>query len=119
MSDDEIDLEEYEYEEDEETQSIKNNYITEKLTTSEFLTKYEIANLIAIRSSQIERGSKIFVDYSDTDRSDQIAKKELLNRRVPLAIRRKVSSTKTGDYYEELPIPNASFPLFGYLSNEN
>jgi len=91
-------------------QTIRYNNVTEDLTTSDRLTLFELAHLKCTRVQQIEAGSKIFVDTSGLDRADHIADREVMMRKVPLAVRRQVEIKNGVIYAEELPIKRAIIP---------
>lgn len=63
----------------------------EETTGMPFLTKFEKARIIGIRTQQILAGSKIFVETNETD-PYKIALQELLERKMPLIIRRYFGS---------------------------
>ncbi len=61
-----------------------------KKITSDIITLYEYASLIATRSAQLERGCTSFVPVDEHEPPVEIAKKELRSRRCPLLIRRRI-----------------------------
>lgn len=74
--------------------------------TSEYLTDYEITEIISIRATQISKNNDAFVD-TDHDNAIDIAKAELLARKCPLILVREV-----GKNYVEHWLPNEMvFPL--------
>ena len=85
----------------------------DRRNTSPYLTKYELSKLIAIRSQQIQRGAKIFVEKRDfldgkfPVESYGIAIKELRMKRIPLIIRRNLpNGEKIQISVNDLKIPN-------------
>ena len=60
---------------------------TERVTTP-YLTKYERARILGERALQISNGSPICVDYTNETDALRIAQKELLERKIPIVIRR-------------------------------
>lgn len=64
--------------------------------TSDVMTKSEFAEVIGIRTTQIERGSAVFTDVGGLCDSYNIAVKELYDRKSPLFIVRQ-----TGMYTQE------------------
>lgn len=62
--------------------------------TSNILTIYEIVELIGIRSTQIAQGSPVFTDIKNITNSTEMAKKEILDNRCPLYIKRHIGLDK-------------------------
>jgi len=62
--------------------------------TREFLDKNELARIFATRIAMLEKGGKAFVDISDTRNNYDIAKKELMENKLPFLIRRKIGLNK-------------------------
>jgi DNA-directed RNA polymerase I, II, and III subunit RPABC2 len=56
--------------------------------TIPFLTKYEKARIIGKRAMQISKGSPPLVEIGDLESPIDIAKKELMERKIPFIIRR-------------------------------
>lgn len=65
---------------------IKNN---DKIT-SNILTIYEMTELIGIRATQIAQGAPVFIDITYISDPIEMAKKELINNRCPLYIKRYI-----------------------------
>lgn len=78
----------------------------ENRRTSQVLSKYEMTEIISIRSTQISQHSNCMVDITGLDDPIKMAKRELMARKCPLIVRRFVGckkNVKTGvveDYYE-------------------
>ena len=53
-----------------------------------FLTKFEKARVLGVRTQQIKSGAQIFVERKPSDTDFDVAMRELLSRRMPLIIRR-------------------------------
>lgn len=58
-----------------------------------FLTKFERARVLGVRTQQINSGAKIFVERKEGDSSLDIATRELLNKRMPFLICRNIRNT--------------------------
>lgn len=58
--------------------------------TSEYLSLYEYNAVIGHRATHISQGAFIFVDYKGLTDPIQIAKKEIMERKCPFAIKRKL-----------------------------
>ena len=56
--------------------------------TIPFLTKYEKTRIIGKRAMQISKGSPPLVEIGDLESPIDIAKKELMERKIPFIIRR-------------------------------
>ncbi len=86
--------------------------------TSDMMSRFEMTNAVTIRASQIERFNNPLVDTAGMTDPVKMAKKELMNRRCPLIIRRKVGtiekSTPEGIilevYYELWRVNEMKFP---------
>ena len=79
-------LKKYEY--TPEVEKIIKFKLPEERVTSEIMTSYEYTQVISIRASQIEKGSKIFIkNYSD-ENPIEIAKKEIEQKKSPMMITR-------------------------------
>ena len=59
------------------------------------LFKYEKARILGVRASQIDRNAPIMVDIDGEVSSLEIAKKELIEKKIPLIIQR---IHENGDY---------------------
>lgn len=62
--------------------------------TSNILTIYEITELIGIRATQISQGAPVFVDIEYISDPLEMAKKEIINNRCPLYIKRYIGLDK-------------------------
>ena len=69
---------------------IKNN----QKITSNILTIYELTELIGIRATQISNGSPVFVDITNINDPLEMAKKEIINNKCPLYIKRYLGLDK-------------------------
>jgi DNA-directed RNA polymerase subunit K/omega len=58
--------------------------------TSNILTIYEFTELIGIRATQISQGSPIFTDVTGLTDPMKMAKKEILDNKCPLSIKRYI-----------------------------
>ena len=58
--------------------------------TSNILTIYEMTELIGIRATQISQGSPVFVDIEYLSDPIEMAKKEIINNKCPLYIKRYI-----------------------------
>lgn len=58
------------------------------------LTKYERTRIIGVRKEQIAKGAAPMVDISEMKTLDEIVEKELLERKLPLKIRRPLPNGK-------------------------
>lgn len=58
--------------------------------TSNILTIYEITELIGIRATQISQGSPIFVETDYISDPIEMAKKEIINNKCPLYVKRYI-----------------------------
>lgn len=78
----------------------------ENRQTSNVMSKFEMTNCISIRTMQIAQFNNCMVDITGLDRPDLMAKRELMMRKCPLTLRRRVGklrNKKTGEweqYYE-------------------
>lgn len=74
----------------------KKSYITPMI-----LNKYEIARLISSRAEQISRNSDVFVSLTREQLRDmdpiEIATQELLEKKIPLKVRRVLPNGKIED----------------------
>jgi DNA-directed RNA polymerase I, II, and III subunit RPABC2 len=76
-----------------------------KFRTSDDLTKYEAVRLVSIRATHIDQGSPVYVEIKPGDSTIDIAVRELMEKRMPLYIERKISNVG-GFRYVELRNPN-------------
>lgn len=67
---------------------------SEDKITSNILTIYEINEIIGIRATQISNGSYVFTDFEYLSNPIEIAKKELLDNKCPLFIKRYIGLDK-------------------------
>lgn len=58
--------------------------------TSNVLTIYEMTELIGIRATQISQGAPVFVDIEFISDPIEMAKKEIINNRCPLYVKRYI-----------------------------
>lgn len=63
---------------------------TDDKITSNILTIYEMSELIGIRATQISQGSPVFVDINYISDPIEMAKKEILNNKCPLYVKRYI-----------------------------
>jgi len=66
--------------------------------TIPFLTKYEKARIIGKRAMQISKGSPPLVEIGDLENPIDIAKKELIERKIPFIIRRPLPDGSYEDW---------------------
>jgi DNA-directed RNA polymerase I, II, and III subunit RPABC2 len=66
--------------------------------TIPFLTKYEKARIIGKRAMQISKGSPPLVEIGDLESPIDIAKKELMERKIPFIIRRPLPDGSYEDW---------------------
>ena len=66
--------------------------------TIPFLTKYEKARIIGKRAMQISKGSPPMVEIGDLESPIDIAKKELMERKIPFIIRRPLPDGSYEDW---------------------
>ena len=77
--------------------------VTKPKQTSPFLTKYERARLLGIRTQQLNRNAIPTVKVGKLRDTKEIAKKELLDRTMPLKVRRYLPNNTYEDWsLEEL-----------------
>lgn len=67
---------------------------SENRITSNILSIYEFIELISIRSSQIINGSYVFTDINGISDPIEMAKKELLDNKCPLYVKRFIGLNK-------------------------
>ena len=79
----------------------KKNY-----KTSQYLSKYEIANILSKRTEQIANGSKSFLANPESYKTIyEIAIEELNQKKIPFIIRRPISGTFEYWKLEDLKLP--------------
>lgn len=61
------------------------------------LQRGEMALVVAVRASQIAKGSAVFTDVGGLRDPVEMAKKELYDRQCPLVLRRAVGATPAGE----------------------
>jgi DNA-directed RNA polymerase I, II, and III subunit RPABC2 len=66
--------------------------------TIPFLTKYEKTRIIGKRAMQISKGSPPLVEIGDLESPIDIAKKELMERKIPFIIRRPLPDGSYEDW---------------------
>ena len=66
--------------------------------TIPFLTKYEKARIIGKRAMQISKGSPPLVEIGELESPIDIAKKELMERKIPFIIRRPLPDGSYEDW---------------------
>ncbi len=69
-------------------------HLDEEKTTPPIMTKYERTMVVGVRVKQLQLGARSTVDTSGCKDEIEIAKKELLERKMPLLIKRVVSPTQ-------------------------
>lgn len=67
---------------------------SEERITSNIITIYEITELIGVRSTQISQGSPIFTEVKNITNPIEMAKKEILDNKCPLYIKRHIGLDK-------------------------
>jgi|GEM_PF-1795774 DNA-directed RNA polymerase I, II, and III subunit RPABC2 len=70
---------------------------TQRMTIP-FLTKYEKSRIIGKRAMQISKGSPPLVEIGDLESPIDIAKKELMERKIPFIIRRPLPDGSYEDW---------------------
>lgn len=73
----------------------------EQRITSEKLSDYEIAEIINVRATNISKGGKIFTNIEGLYDPIEMAKKELLDRKCPLYIKRNIGFVDNILYIEK------------------
>ena len=68
--------------------------IEEDKKTLPFLTKYEKARIIGLRTQQLASGSKPVIDTSNLNSNLEIAEKELKLKKIPFIIKRRLPNNK-------------------------
>ena len=76
-----------------ENKKIKERMVipAENRRTSHRLTLAEKTNLIGVRAAHIEKGAPIFVEIHNLNKPEEIAEKELRERRFPFLLERKIN----------------------------
>mgnify|MGYP003950804221 CR=1 FL=1 len=69
--------------------------------TSEKLTSYEIAEIINFRAVNISQGGCVYTNVEGIDNPIDMAKKELIDRKCPLYIKRSVGCNENGNLIEK------------------
>lgn len=77
--------------------------------TSEKLSEYEIAEIINIRAVSISNGGVVFTNVDGLSDPIEMAKKELIDRKCPLYIKRQVGMNSTGIFIEKWSPNECSF----------
>ncbi len=100
--------ERYEY-----TPELRNEIVyrrPEDRVTSEVMTRFELCEIISIRAKQLEKGHKVFTDVGELTNPIDIARKEILDKKCPLSIRRMITD-KVGEKWQanEMAIPHDAF----------
>ena len=94
--------------------SVKKKYIINDAdrTTSNRVTKYELTRAITYRITQIERGSKYFINTGNLNTATDIAKKEVMERKSPIIIERVIDLDKKLNivYCERWKLNNMAYP---------
>lgn len=73
----------------------------EKRITQCILTEYEYSECIGLRASLIERGGKIFCDYTGLTNPIDIAKKEFKEKKAPLVLVRRIRDVNNNRIVEK------------------
>lgn len=88
-----------------ETEDVGNDIVyivpANQRITSEKLSDYEIAELINVRATNISKGGKIFTNIEGLYDPIEMAKKELLDRKCPLYIKRNIGYVDNILYVEK------------------
>jgi DNA-directed RNA polymerases I, II, and III subunit RPABC2 len=76
----------------EDFNDIYNKYDCSQNITNNILTKYEKVKVLGLRSEQIQRGAKLYVDIPENGVFNplEIAKRELMEKKIPFMICRKL-----------------------------
>tara|TARA_B100001057_G_C22089213_1_gene658821 strand:- start:129 stop:428 length:300 start_codon:yes stop_codon:yes gene_type:complete len=83
----------------------KNINITplEKMISTKYITKYEFPSIISIRTQQIDRGSKVFIEDAERfNESRLIALEEFKRNLIPFILKRPIDIHK--NVYEYVKI---------------
>lgn len=78
--------------------NILTQTLTAKKKTIPFLTKYEKAKIIGLRAQQIARGAPLYIDRSMITNPIQLAERELMERKIPFIIRRRLPNDQFEDW---------------------
>lgn len=78
-------------------EDINNQKITEKKTLP-FLTKYEKARIIGLRTQQLSTGAIPMIDTDMYDSALEVAEEELKQRKIPFIIRRVLPNGEIEDW---------------------
>lgn len=73
--------------------------------TSDYASIFEFTRVVGIRMTQIQSGAQPYVVYDDTDTIEDIVLRELVEKRCPLSIIRKV-----GAAIEVIPVNSLIMP---------
>jgi DNA-directed RNA polymerase subunit K/omega len=75
-------------------------------STRRVLTKFEVTKIIGFRAEQLARGAQPFVDVDDQFNPYELAKRELMSKRLPFVISRRLPDGKTEQIrVDELDVP--------------
>lgn len=74
--------------------------------TSEKLSEYEIAEIINVRAVNISNGGVIYTDIKNLSDPIEMAKKELIDRKCPLYVKRQIGTNEKGVIFIEKWSPN-------------
>lgn len=77
---------------------VLNNMKTMTKKTFPFLTKYEKARILGVRTQQISTGAPIMIDSTGLSSALQVAEEELRQRKIPFIIRRTLPNGKIEDW---------------------
>lgn len=107
--DDEILKKQFELEQEEhhtENNDLINIVPANERITSEKLSDYETAEIINYRALCISKGGKVFTNVEGLDNPIEMAKKELIDRKCPLYIKRTIGCNNKGELFVEKWSPN-------------
>ena len=84
--------------------------MSKPIKTTPYVTKYEFAAIIGWRTSEIDKGSKVFIKDAEkhTD-SYNIALEEFKNNLIPFILKRPINIQE--DIYEEVKLSELYHPL--------
>lgn len=92
---------------DEESGGQEDKGPAEQKITTKFLTKYERARILGTRALQLSMGAPPMVEVKDETDPLVIAKRELMEKKIPITIRRYLPNGTFEDWsLEELSIPS-------------
>lgn len=100
LEDLEDDVEDLEFidEDDNDTLNLKETYDelieNKEKQTPPYLTKFEKARVLGIRARQLSKGAMPLVNCDGLDKPEDIAHKELMERKLPFIIRRPLPNGK-------------------------